>query len=79
MSCTCDERTHAHDLAAILANCEAILGVDVLAPSVGPHTGWTIEATLTRRTVPHTILRVLDSIMLFLKSWVRRGSQNGLR
>ncbi len=59
MSCTVRDRIHVHNVANALAQCECVLGVDVCAPNVGPHTNWTVEATLSRGVVPTDVLQTL--------------------
>ena len=60
MTCTARERVRANELSDRLALYEFVLGVDVLAPNVGPQAGWTIEATLQETCAPPAILRVTE-------------------
>ena len=59
MTCTARTQAQAHELADSLELVGCVHGVAVLAPSVGPRAGWTIEATLARATVPPEVVRVL--------------------
>ncbi|WP_435125346.1 hypothetical protein [Halobaculum sp. D14] len=59
MRCRARQERAAHNLAAALATLPAVAAVDTLGPNTGPRPGWTVEATLSRPSVPPAVTRCL--------------------
>jgi|GEM_PF-3896780 len=51
-----------------------VLAVDTLAPGTGPHTGWTLEATLDTSTCWPGVLRTLADKRLHVREARPRGT-----
>jgi len=78
MTCTARGRVRAHELSNALAECAPVIGVDVLAPDVGPRAGWTLEATLRGACAPPAVLRTLERYRASIVDASPRGEPSRL-
>ncbi|MFD1588210.1 hypothetical protein ACFR9U_14605 [Halorientalis brevis] len=67
MNCRVEARHRAHNAVNELEAVPAVIGVDVIAPSVDPTDQWTLELTLRTDGVPAVVNSILGEYGLTLK------------
>ncbi|WP_311171824.1 hypothetical protein [Halobellus ordinarius] len=73
MTCQAIQRRRVRNAEAALADCESVLGVDVLTPREGPVGAWTVEATLAATGVPPAVSRAVARAGLTIRAVKPRG------
>lgn len=67
MNCRVEARHRAHNAVNELESVPAVVGVDVVAPSVDPTDRWTIELTLRTNGISAVVNSILGEYGLTLK------------
>ncbi|MFD1588462.1 hypothetical protein ACFR9U_15895 [Halorientalis brevis] len=73
MSCRVEARHRAHNAVNELEAIPAVVGVDVVAPSVDPTDRWTVEVTLRTDGIPPVVSGIFGEHSLTLSHAGPRG------
>ena len=73
MSCRVEARHQAHNAVDALETVPAVIGVDVIAPSVDPTDRWTVEVTLRTEGIPPVVSGIFAEHSVTLRHAGPRG------